>query len=380
MKLKFKHILLLFTFAIPAAIALASMMGEHPQKIEMKVKADGPYIIYKGNSATIITANNNGKVSSKQYNIKSLPDSIEVISENGNHRFTTPLHKITTPPDTYDQPQQIYVISDPHGNMDAFVSILKAGKVINDKYEWIYGKNHLFIIGDIFDRGSDVLPILWLCYKLDYEAAKAGGTLHFTNGNHEDMVLSGNYKYTIQKYRDIAKELKMEYKQLFSNDTELGRWIRSKNIIEKIGPYLFVHAGISTNLAKRNVSITDINDTMRMYFGVGKKNIKDTVSIAYSLFDRSGPIWYRGLVLNDEKYSPISQKDLDNILSLYEVDRIIVGHTIFDSIEKKHTGKVITVNVDNNENMEKQRPRALLIEGKKFTTITDEGIKRKLSD
>ena len=31
------------------------------------------------------------------------------------------------------------------------------------------------IIGDIFDRGKDVPQIFWLFYKLEEEAAKAGG-------------------------------------------------------------------------------------------------------------------------------------------------------------------------------------------------------------
>lgn len=62
-----------------------------------------------------------------------------------------------------------------HGRFDLFAAILKTGEVINDKYEWIYGSNHLVIDGDIFDRGADVLPILWLIYKLEFEAKAVGG-------------------------------------------------------------------------------------------------------------------------------------------------------------------------------------------------------------
>lgn len=45
------------------------------------------------------------------------------------------------------------------------------------------------IIGDIFDRGKDVPQIFWLFYKLEEEAAKAGGHVSFILGNHEPMVL-----------------------------------------------------------------------------------------------------------------------------------------------------------------------------------------------
>ena len=41
------------------------------------------------------------------------------------------------------------------------------------------------IIGDIFDRGKDVPQIFWLFYKLEEEAAKAGGHVSFMLGNHE---------------------------------------------------------------------------------------------------------------------------------------------------------------------------------------------------
>lgn len=57
-------------------------------------------------------------------------------------------------------------------------------------------ENHLMIIGDIFDRGKDVPQIFWLFYKLEEEAAKAGGHVSFILGNHEPMVLANDLRYT----------------------------------------------------------------------------------------------------------------------------------------------------------------------------------------
>ena len=47
-----------------------------------------------------------------------------------------------------------------------------------------------------------MLPIFWLMYKLEQEAWEAGGVMTFMLGNHEEMVLRGNLKYTRSKYKD----------------------------------------------------------------------------------------------------------------------------------------------------------------------------------
>lgn len=333
--------------------------------------ADGPYIIYKGNSVNVISTNNKGDITNLTYAIDKLPKVFEVLSEEAEHKFNITLHPIEVPANTYTQPAKTFVLSDPHGDFDAFVSILKAGNVINNSYQWNYGTNHLVVIGDAFDRGVDVLPILWLCYKLDAEASRSGGRLHYIIGNHEDMVLSGNYKYSEDKYEEISNLLKVEYKSLFDENTELGRWLRTRNFIEKIGDNLFVHAGLSQEFLDKNLSLEEVNSTMQKYLGVGKNKIEDKNSLAYFLFDKMGPIWYRGLVKSDDKYSPIEKESLNSILNKYGVERIIVGHTIFEDITSHQNGKVIDVNVKNDHNRRVEKPRAIIIEKNKISLLND---------
>ena len=57
---------------------------------------------------------------------------------------------------------------------------------------------------------------------------------------------------------------------------------------------------------------------------------------------------------------------------------IIVGHTIFKDISTFYNGKVIGVNVDNKENREKKRGRAMLIENNQYFVVGDKGIQRQL--
>ena len=70
-------------------------------------------------------------------------------------------------------------MSDPHGRLDCVVSLLQGNGIIDENLNWNYDSNHLMILGDIFDRGDDVTQILWLIYKLEQEAAQAGGCVSF---------------------------------------------------------------------------------------------------------------------------------------------------------------------------------------------------------
>lgn len=354
----------LFSCAIPTNI-------NETQKA--KCTADGPYVLRIDSTVRIITIDKNGKLSDKSYPESAAPKELMVESEMGNHRFNVTLSPSITQPVSYAQPEKLLALSDPHGDFDSFVSILKAGKVINDRYEWSYGKNQVVVIGDVFDRGVDVLPIFWLCYKLDREAAAAGGKLHFIIGNHEDMVLSGNLKYSDHKYKAIAKSLNLEYKELFAANTELGSWLRTKNYIEVIGQHLFVHAGISKTFLERNASLDSVNATMQRYLGVGKANIIDQQCLAYTLFSSNGILWYRGMVKDDDKYEPLDPNTLALTLQRYNVSDIIVGHTIFDDITLHSNGRIIPINVDNAENRAEGKGRAILIEKNRISVVHDNG-------
>ena len=66
------------------------------------------------------------------------------------------------------------------------------------------------------------------------------------------------------------------------------------------------------------------------------------------------------------------------MLKRYDVEHIIVGHTIFKDISTFYDGRVIGVNVDNEENPKKKRGRALLIDGNTYLVVGDKGAMRKL--
>lgn len=87
--------------------------------------------------------------------------------------------------------------------------------------------------------------IFWLFYKLEAEAAECGGRVSVMLGNHEPMELAGDMRYAKPKYKLLAEKLGMSYRHLFFPNTELGKWLGTRNAMQVIGRNLFVHAGIS---------------------------------------------------------------------------------------------------------------------------------------
>lgn len=343
------------------------------------VSADGPYVLYQEDGSTrIITVNPQGEL--RDTTLKVLPDNytLTVTSSESRYTFQVPLHRIERPDWQYKRPKKVFVMSDPHGNMDCVISLLQGNGIIDDKLNWSYGNNHLVIIGDIFDRGDDVTQIFWLVYKLENEAAQAGGVVSFLLGNHEPMVLANDLRYCTEKYKILADKLGVSYAQLYGKDTELGKWLATRNTIQIIGKDLYVHAGLSKDFYDWNLSIPTVNEEISKVLFMEKKERKASSELNAFLYGNNGPIWYRGLVRNEEKYHPISSDILKRIMKRYDVKRIIVGHTIFDDVSIFYGGRVIDVNVNNARNKEKGLGRGLLIENGRYMVIGDNGVKRRL--
>ena len=227
-----KRLTLLFGALLAAALCTLptadAAAQPKPTKYNLcrKHPADGPYIVYDAEKgAYAATADKRGRVRVMPYG----GGPVEVRSSRGAYLFSVTPHVVERGPRELPQAPKLFVTSDLHGDFRSFETLLQAHGVIDDDCRWSYGNNQLAVIGDIFDRGYDVLPLLWLMYKLEQEAADAGGAAVLLLGNHEGMVLAGDVRYTRGKYLETARQLGMEnYRQLFSPDTELGRWLATR--------------------------------------------------------------------------------------------------------------------------------------------------------
>lgn len=346
-----------------------------------RLSCDGPYVIYQPEGGVrIISVTPKGELRDTTY--ASLPDNLilHVSDHEGNYPFDVRLHPVSRQPWKQSQARKTFVMSDPHARLNLVVSLLKGNGVINDKLHWTYGDNQLVVIGDIFDRGYDAPQILWLFYKLEAEAEACGGRVSVLLGNHEPMELSGDMRYAKPKYKMLADTLGISYRHLLGANTELGRWLATRNVMQVIGRNLFVHAGISKDFYDRNLSIPMVNDTICSALFMKSKQRKAHSEFCKFLYGNRGPIWYRGLVDKAEKWSPVPNDTLDMILRRYDVDRIFVGHSMFKDVTSYYKGKVIDVNVNNQENYDHHRGRAALIADDKVFVVGDKGIKRKIKN
>ncbi len=223
--------------------------------------------------------------------------------------------------DSYQGVDKIAALSDVHGQYEVLIQLLQQHKIIDKNNDWSFGKGHMVMTGDMFDRGPQVNEVLWLMYKLDKQAKAAGGQLHLLMGNHEQMVMRGDLRYVNEKYQTASSLLNRSYDALYGQDSELGQWLRSKHTIVKINDTLFLHGGISKEWVDRGLTLARANRLYRDNVDKSKPELKQDDLLNF-LFFGNGPTWYRGY------FKPnFDTQELASILDYFKVKRIVVGHT-----------------------------------------------------
>lgn len=363
----------LLLLAMPLLAAYAQVVDPELHKLS----ADGPYIIHQADGrARVISVGIDGDIIDT---VGVVSRSFTVTSHDGRYSFEVGLHDHARQDWHLSGTRRTFVLSDPHGRLDCLVSILQAGGVIDENLDWSFGSDRLVLIGDVMDRGDDVTQIFWLLYKLEAQAAEAGGSLSMVYGNHECMVMAGDLRYCREKYKTLADAVGLTVPQLYGADTETGRWIGNLNTMMEVGGDLFVHAGLSREFCGLGLDIPEVNALCSEGLFMTSKERKAHSDTMYLLFKTFGPVWYRGFFLKDKKYGgKMDSSTLDGILERYQADRVFVGHTIFKKVKKFFGGRVIAVDVDAKLNYMAGRSRAVLIDGDEIYAVFDSGKMKRI--
>ncbi|MFO7864949.1 MAG: metallophosphoesterase [Salinivirgaceae bacterium] len=335
---------------------------------------DGPYVV--GDSLFRVTADNTFIRTAIDYQ-----EPLSVDAPHGLGAFYVDLSRTAdTPAAEYSLPSKLIAISDIEGNFNAFHGFLLKNGVINEEFEWIFNDGHLVLLGDFVDRGEHVLPVLWLIYKLEHEAKQHGGFVHFLLGNHEFMNFQGNWRYNKRKYIRAAQEISSyqlwddAIRFMYSNRTFLGKWLRSKNVMLKVGDFIFIHGGLSPLLVDCQVEMGEINRNYRRF----SENLEETTatdSLTQLLMGSNGPLWYRGLGADPER---ISSKELDEILAFYSAQKIVVGHTVVDQVTAAMQKRIVKIDVKHGVERFSSQTQGLLIENNRLYYIDGTGRKTML--
>jgi hypothetical protein len=336
--------------------------------------ADGPYIFYQQKKAYIKGVELKDGVPVTSIDSFELNDKAKQrlkvrIYGHADWDFEVKLKKEIVPRESvFKGAGKMLFVSDIEGEFEAFRNLLLVNGVINGKYQWTFGKGKLIIAGDLFDRGKQVTQYLWLLYKLEDEAREKGGDVNVVLGNHDIMNLKGDFRYVQPEYMANAQLMHQSYADLYSADTELGRWLRSKNIIEKIGDQLVMHGGMSGEVLSKQFTLNRINNSCRPFYDVPAKQLPDSIK---AFLGNTGLFWYRGYFMAPKASSAL----IDSTLQQYQAKQIVVGHTIIDkNLAFYYKGKVLGLDVNQHAGTH----AAALFDKGHWYLLDDSGNRRKL--
>lgn len=369
---------MLYSFVGLALFAFMYVQANHNDKNSFNesaaIQIDGPYVFYSGDTITVhyIDSLADGREllrtevypSSQRSNI-----SLNIRTDEAGKTFTVKLKdKLEDEKPTYGKAKQMFILSDIEGSFGPLRKLLQAGGVIDANLNWTFGKGQLVLTGDFVDRGDMVTELLWLIYKLENEAAAAGGKVHYILGNHEIMNMSNDLRYVNERYFNHIKLMNVHYLQLYGKQSEIGRWMATKNVSEKIGNYLFAHGGYSQYVNMMQLDLKELHALVKQFYTDTTFQYPDKrTDILYSDY---GPFWYRGYYIKDSLKASMPQ--VDSTLSLYGVKQIITGHTIIaPQITGWYNGKVINTDVHHRLG----HSEALLIEENKMFRLLPTGEK-----
>jgi hypothetical protein len=327
-----------------AALAVIIATGGVPAPAQQAAPAvsDGPYVFWDSEGARVVAACDGEKVEQRVQGGEGF--ALEVSCLDLPRVWIRDEPQVPRPAE-FTAVARILAVGDLHGEYEAACALLRASHVVDDELHWTFGNGHVVFNGDVFDRGDRVTEALWLIYRLEQEAKLAGGRVHLILGNHEVMVLRGDLRYVNDKYLQlVATELGLGYDELFGPESELGRWLRAQNAIVKINELVFVHGGISPDVADLGFSLEQINQEIRRGMDADASLVSADEILGLLLRSR-GPLWYRGYFMAGKGYEQATAEDVRAVLDQVGAKRVVVAHTAVEQIAGHYGGRVIGIHV-----------------------------------
>ena len=292
---------------------------------------------------------------------------------------------------------RIVAVGDAHADYDHFLQVLEAAGVVDAKKKWMGGTTHLVQTGDVLDRGNDSRKILDLLRALTPQAAAAGGAVHELIGNHEEMRMVGDFRYTSKaEYgafataesaalrQQVAEAAEPESRssildsplgmiemvRAFAPAGEYGAYLRQLPAMVRIDDIIFLHGGLSPAYGAR--SCAEINEEVRR--DLTEDLPKTRAAVTSTLVGSAdGPLWYRGLAQEPDTFAPA----VEAIMTSQKARAMVVGHTGApgNRITMRFGGKVVLIDTGMNlKYVPDGHPSALEItHGYVFTAIYLDG-------
>lgn len=338
---------------------------------------EGPHVRWLSDDLCEIVYLKHTKFSNKTTLVKKIIDSRDLPSYVGlcpDANTYRPGSRASGSPHAYDGVRKILAIGDLHGEYDGFAKLLFNTGVIDGELNWHWGNGHVVICGDVFDRGQKVTECLWLIYKLQQQARRAGGAVHLILGNHEIIhLLKMGRGDLATKYAVLFYNVALDYADFFTREFELGRWLRARPLAVRIGDNLFVHGGIPPECVENELGIEKMNACARTVLNDEDFRAEDADRMTRLAFTCTE---YRGYFDQGGDYYRSLEGKMDEILAFYGVQHIVVGHTTVDEVTTLKGGTVVAVDVPFGTDQVQEQ--ALLIEKDTLYRVYADGRKETI--
>ena len=257
------------------------------------------------------------------------------------------MNKNNYPPSILLPVKRVIAIGDLHGDYKATLAALRKSKLIDLKNKWIGGKTVVVQLGDQVDRGGrgenvpdedSEIKIMNLFDRLDTQAKQVGGGVYSLLGNHELMNVLGDFSYTsAMGIKHFGSEDK-RFEHFQPGGRIAQKLGKNRNVIMRIGDWVFVHGGITPKLAKK-YKISEINALMRAYL-LGHEELENNGCFKELFLNNGSLLWTR-------RYSEENPdcKSLNLTLQHLGAKKLVVAHTPQDNINCKCRGSVWRIDV-----------------------------------
>lgn len=333
-----QRIFLSFLIAVLFSVTGWSVAQAPSAAVAQAALNDGPHVLWHGTQAEVLTVR-------EGHCEKTALDAKGALALPGLPPLKLNPAGPVAPQIQVPAPERLAAVSDVHGNLAGLQALLRAHGIIDATNRWTFGKGHLVVVGDVMDRGAQVTEAYWLLRSLETQAARQGGRVHVVMGNHEAMVLSGDWRYVNPKYAGLSKGVLPPLDVLYGPDSEVGRWLRLRPAMVRIGRTLFIHGGISPQLLAGKPSLQAVNDGLAAVWKSGTSE-----ETRKAVLGAHGPLWYRGLIPGaDAKLGDAAPEHVEALLRTFDADRVVVGHSTLETVTPFHGGRVIGVDAGLKE-------------------------------
>jgi hypothetical protein len=178
-----------------------------------------------------------------------------------------------------------FAISDVHGHLADLRAALVAAGLLDADDRWVGGDSHLWILGDLVDRGPHGIGVVRLVRSLQQQDPEH---VHPLMGNHESLML-GERLFPRSRFGEVWSYnggLASDQKAL--TDEEVS-WLRGLPLMARAGDHLLMHSDTTEYLAWGG-SVEEINTTVAGILAGGDAQEHFRVFAALtSRYDFAGP-------------------------------------------------------------------------------------------